>query len=134
MWLGQHVRSRSPVRRGYEMESDRSVTVGDGGKEGYRVTVSTLMMGAGTVSETLVSFNTITRLSARDFTVFSRRESFRTQNKNLLAYRLRVLQHCYQRSGRTNCLSLGLEDVRNLVILKCSLLADKPPSPYCCLF
>ena len=69
------------------MESDRSVTGGDGGKEGYRVTVSTLMTGAGTVSETLVSFNTITRLSVRDFTVFSRRESFKTQNKNLLAYK-----------------------------------------------
>jgi len=54
-------------------------------EEGYQVTVRTPMMGTGTVSQTLVSFNKMTRLSARDFTEFSRRESFKTQNKNLLA-------------------------------------------------
>jgi hypothetical protein len=64
------------------------------------------MIETGTVSETPTSFKKITNLSARDFSEFSRRESFKTQNKNLLLRRQCVLEHCHQYSGRKNCLSL----------------------------
>jgi hypothetical protein len=84
-------------------------------------------MGTGPVSETLVSFNHLTRLPAWDLTEFSRRQSFKTQNINLLAYDVFFNTVTNAQEEQTASV-FTLEDVENVVILKRSLLTDLPLS------